>query len=198
MKNLKLKVISSLLATALIIPAAAVHAEGTTTDTTKLGSTLIKQQQHLLTVQERQQFKTAMTQKKDTIKKNHETNQALRKAITDKRTTVKTINKDIMQNHKQLTSEDLGKVQSQLKVVQSDVSTLEATKDTIKQAFAQFKTDVQNKNYDAALAQLDNVISIQNTRTNSLTKLSADLDTLISLLQTASSNSTTVSPSSGT
>lgn len=197
MKSLKFKVLSSLIAATLIIPAAAVHAEGTTTDTSKLGSGLIKEQQHLLTVQERQQFKASASQKRDTIKKDHETNQGLRKAITDKRSTVKTINKDIIQNHKLLNSEDLGKIQSQLNNIQTDVSALEATKSTIKQAYEQFKTDVQNKNFNAAPAQLDNVISIQNTRTSGLTKLSADLDTLISLLQTASSNATTVTPKTG-
>lgn len=197
MKNLKFKVISSLIAATLIIPAAAVHAEGTTTDKSKLGSGLIKQQQHLLTVQERQQFKAAMSQKKDTIKKDHETNQALRKTITDKRSTVKTINKDIIQNHKLLSTEDLSKIQSQLNIIETDVSGLKATEAPFKQVFEQFKSDVQNKNYDAAQAQLDNVISIQNTRTSDLTKLSADLDTLISLLQTASSNATTVAPKTG-
>lgn len=194
MKNLKFKVISSLIAATLIIPAAAVHAEGTNTS---LGSGLIKQQQRLQTVQERQQFKAAMLQKKDTIKKDHETNQALRKTIAEKRSTVKAINKDIIQNHKLLSTDDLTKIESQLKIIQTDVLALEATKDTIKQAFEQFKTNVQNKNYDAAQTQLDGVISIQNTRTTGLNKLSSDLDTLISLLQNASSNATTVSPNSG-
>lgn len=197
MKNLKFKVISSLVALTLIFPVA-IHAEGTSNDTTKLGSALIKQQERLQTVKERLAFKASMTEKKDTIKKDHETNKTLRKAITEKRANVKAINKDIMQSHKQLTSEDLSKIEAQLQLIQSDKTPLEATKGTIKTAFEQFKTEVKNKNYTAAEPQLDKVVSIQNARTAGLTKLSSDLDTLISLLQTASLNATAAPASTST
>lgn len=190
MKKLKLRAISSLIAAALVFPAA-VHAEGTTTDASKLGNGLIKEQQRIQLVQEKQQYKTEFSQKKDTIKKNHETNQGLRKTAADKRAAVKSAITDIKQSKKQLTAEDLTKVQDALNVVQGDVSALEATKSTIKQAFEQFKTDVQSKNFDAAASQLDNVITIQNTRTSALTKLSSDLDSLLNILQTAAANSST-------
>lgn len=197
MKSLKLKVISSLIAATLIVPAVAVHAEGTNTNSSTIGSGLVKYEQNLQNREQRQQFKAAMSQKKDTIKKNYETNQGLRKTIADKRATIKTTIKDIKQNNKQLTSEDLAKIESQSNVIKADTSSLEATKGTIKTAFDQFKTDVQNKNYDAASSQLDNVISIQNTRTSDLTKLSSDLDSLINLLQTATTTDVTQPAQSG-
>lgn len=193
MKSLKFKVISSLIAAALVIPAAAVHAEGTDNTTNNLGSGLVKQQQNLQTREQRLQFRTAMIQKKDIIKKDHETNQNLRKTIADKRTTVKTTIKDIKQSKKQLTSDDLNKIQAQIEIIKTDKSTLEASNGTMKQSFQQFKTDAQSKNYTDALAQLDKIITIQNTRTTGLNKLSSDLNTLISLLQTAEANGTNAS-----
>lgn len=193
MKNIKFKVISTLLSAALIMPMA-VHAQGTSTT---FGDGLIKQQQHLQLVQERQQFKANMLQKKDTIKKNHETIQGLRKTVTDKRAAVKADINNIKQSKKQLTSDDLSKIEAQLKLIQNDMSTLQATNGTIKQAFTQFKSDVQGKKYDAAASDLDKVISIQNTRISGLTKLSSDLDSLLSLLQSASSNSSAQSSTAG-
>lgn len=193
MKNIKFKVISSLLSAALIVPMA-VHAQGTSTT---FGDGLIKEQQHLQLVQERQQFKTNMLQKKDTIKKDHETIQGLRKTVADKRATVKTDINNIKQSKKQLTSDDLSKIEAQLKLIQDDMSALQATNGTIKQAFSQFKTDVQGKKFDAAASDLDKVISIQNTRVSGLTKLSTDLDSLISLLQSASANSSAQSSTAG-
>ncbi|MFL0245463.1 hypothetical protein [Candidatus Clostridium stratigraminis] len=193
MKKLKLKVISSLISAALIMPMA-VHAQGTSTT---FGDGLIKQQQHLQLVQERQQFKANMLQKKDTIKKNHETIQGLRKTVTDKRAAVKAAINNIKQSKKQLTSDDLSKIEAQLKLIQNDMSTLQATNGTMKQAFTQFKSDVQGKKYDAAASDLDKVISIQNTRISKLTNLSSDLDSLLSLFQSASANSSAQSSTAG-
>lgn len=196
MKKLKLKVISSLISAALIIPMA-VHAQGTSATAGKLGDGLIKQQQHLQLVQERQQFKANMLQKKDTIKKNHEAIQGLRKTVTDKRATVKTDINNIKQSKKQLTSDDLSKIEAQRKLIQNDVSAIQATNGTIEQAFTQFKSDVQSKKFDEATSDLDKVISIQNTRISELTKLNADLDSLLNLLQSASANSSAQSTPAG-
>lgn len=191
MKNLKLKVISSLMAGALLFPAVAVHAEGTANTTNGFGSGLLKQQQNLLTRDQRLQFKDSMTQKKDTIKQNHETNQALVKTISDKKANVKSIIKNIEQSKKQLTSDDLDKIKAQLQIIDADKAALEDVNGKIKADYAQFKTDVKANNYTDASTQLDNIISVQNTRTTALNKLSSDLDTLLNELQTAETNATT-------
>jgi chromosome segregation ATPase len=187
MKALKFKIISALLAGALVIPTVSAHAEGTT-EPKLFGSGFVKQQQHLQTVKERQQYKPEMLEKKDTIKKNHETNKSLFKTISEKRAAVKAISKEIRESQKVLTTEDLDKIEAQLKIVQNSLSALQATKGTIKAAFGQFKTEAANKNYEAALAQLDNIINIQTARTAGLNKLSSDLDNLLELLKTASAN----------
>jgi hypothetical protein len=193
MKNLKLKILASAVAITCLVPAISASAAETSTSPTKqLGSGLIKQQQNLETKSEWQQYKPAATQKKDTIKQNHATNQALRNDIKGKRTTAKNLIKDIKQSGKKLTSDDLSKIDAQLKTINSDVSSLAETKDSTKTAFATIKTDVKNKNFQDALTQLDNVINIQNTRTDGLKKLSSDMDTLINLLQSATANSTTM------
>lgn len=193
MKNLKLKVLASVVAITCLIPAISASAEEANTKATRqLGSGLLKQQQNLETKSEWQQYKPSVTQKKDTIKQNHSTNQALRNEIKEKRTTAKNLTQDIKQNKKKLTSDDLAKIDAELKIINSDVSSLADTKGTIKTAFTTAKDDVKNKNFQDALTQLDNVINIQNTRTDGLKKLSADMDTLINLLQSATANSTTM------
>ncbi|MBL4933765.1 hypothetical protein [Clostridium paridis] len=193
MKNLKLKVLASMVAITCLVPAISASAAETSTSATKqFGSGLIKQQQNIETKSEWQQYKPAATQKKDTIKQNHATNQALRNDIKGKRTTAKNLIKDIKQSGKKLTSDDLSKIDAQLQTINSDVSSLAATKDSTKTAFTTVKTDVKNKNFQDALTQLDNVINIQNTRTDGLKKLSADMDTLINILQSATANSTTM------
>jgi membrane-anchored protein YejM (alkaline phosphatase superfamily) len=70
---------------------------------------------------------------------------------------------------------------------------LEAAKGKIKEASEQFRKEMENNNYDEAEIQLDNIIAVQNTRTDNLNKLSTDIDALISLLQTALTNAATVS-----
>ncbi|MDD7796179.1 hypothetical protein [Clostridium sp. 'White wine YQ'] len=193
MKNLKLKVLASALAITCLIPAISASAEEANTNATRqFGSGLLKQQQNLETKSEWQQYKPTITQKKDTIKQNHSTNQALRNEIKEKRTTAKGLTKDIRQNKKKLSSDDLAKIDAALKTINSDVSSLADTKGTIKTAFTTAKDDIKNKNFQDALTQLDNVINIQNTRTDGLKKLSTDMDTLINLLQSATANSTTM------
>jgi hypothetical protein len=193
MKNFKLKLVTSFVVAALLIPTIGVYAEGTASTTSKLGNAIVKQQNKLQTYKERQQFKDEMSGKKDIIKKNHETNQSIRKAISEKRTTVKEINKEIKEKHKLLTSEELVLIDSQLKLIEADTAQLEAAKGKIKEASEQFRKEMENNNYDEAEIQLDNIIAVQNTRTDNLNKLSTDIDALISLLQTALTNAATVS-----
>ncbi len=183
MKNLKAIILSSMLAISLVVPTVGVHAA----QTSKLATAITNQQAKLAA---NQQIKADLAQKKDIIKQNHQSNVAIKAQIATKKNTIKSIQADIVKNHKQLTSEDLANLQAQLTVVQADVSALENTRDTAKQALAQVKADIQNKDYTAAMTGLDNIISIQNTRTSALNKLSADLDTTLSLLQTAAANAT--------
>lgn len=194
MKNFKLKLVTSLVVAALLIPTIGVYAEGNESTTSKLGNTIVKQQNKLQTYKERREFKDEINGKKDIIKKNHETNQGIRKAISEKRTTVKEINKEIKEKYKLLTSEELEMVNSQLKLIEADKVQLETAKGKIKEAFEQYRKEVENKNYAQAEIQLDNIIGVQKTRTNNLNKLSTDIDSLISLLQTALTNAATEKP----
>lgn len=186
------KFIAFLVAALILVPNIAVSAE-TNTSGSKLSNALGKQQQRIENMQQRQQkqqMKPALTEKKDIIKKNHETNKALREEIAQKRVEVKSIYKDIIQNHKTLTPEDLSKIDAQIKVIQTESNALEATKGTIKAESEQVKSAVKSNSLDEALAHLDKIISIQNFRTESLGKLDTEMGTLISILKTASGNST--------
>jgi Flp pilus assembly pilin Flp len=191
MKKIESKVIAAIVSVLILMQAVPVSAE-TNNPFPGLTNTLTKQQQKLENVKQRQQIKAALTAKKDIIKKNHETNSALRKEIAGKRTEVKAIRKDIKDNNRQLTSEDISKIEAQLKVIESQAAELKASKGTIKAEFALVKAAVKNKNLDEAMSHLDKIISIQNTRTDGLKNLNSQMDTLINILKTAVENSTTV------
>jgi len=85
----------------------------------------------------------------------------------------------------------LSKIKAQVQVIKNQTAALASTKGTIKQALETMKNAIKNKNYHEAIAQLDKIISIQNTRIDGLKKLSTDMDTLISLLKTALTNAKT-------
>lgn len=191
MKNVKLKVLSAIMVATLVVPAVTAKAD-TVSAPKKFGMGLIKQQQNLAARQDWTQQKSTLLPKRDTIKQNAATNKALREEVKSKEQSVKGIYKDIAQNHKELTADDLAKVRSQLAVIDSDADTLSSTKGTIKTAKETIKSDLKSKNIQDAEIQLDNVISIQNTKTDGLKKLSTDLDNLISILQAAEANATIV------
>jgi chromosome segregation ATPase len=189
MKNVKSKVLAALVAATILIPTASAYAEGTTTKS-KLMSAITKQQERIENTKLKKDQKAILSHKKDSIKQIHETNSVLRKQIAEKKSTLRSINKEILQNHKQLPSEELTKIQSQLQVVESKLGALGDTKGTIKTEFEKVKTLIKDKKFDAASTELDNIISIQNSRTDSLKTLNPEMDTLISMLKTALANAT--------
>lgn len=191
MKNSKLKVASVLVAGSFFIPVVSAHAEGTTSGS-NFGAGLIKQQQNIEQRQEWNQYKGTVAPKKDTLKQNNQTISSLRKEVSQKKANAKEIIKSIKQSNKQLTSDDLSKIQTELKSINDEINSLTATKNTIKDDFQTVRTDVKSKNFQDAEAKLDNAISIQNTRIETLKKISTDMDTLLSLLQSASSNAKTL------
>jgi septal ring factor EnvC (AmiA/AmiB activator) len=191
MKKIESKLIAAIVSVLILMQAVPVSAE-TNNPFPGLTNTLTKQQQKLENAKQRQQIKAALAAKKDIIKNNHETNSALRKEIAGKRTEVKTIRKDIKDNKRQLNSEDIAKIEAQLKAIGSQSAELQATKGTIKAEFALVKAAVKNLKLDEAISHLDKIISIQNTRTEGLKNLNSQMDSLISILKTAVENSTTV------
>ncbi|MDF2879939.1 MAG: hypothetical protein K0R54_496 [Clostridiaceae bacterium] len=193
MKPIKMKIISFFAAATLFIPMASVNAAPLDTNTVKFGNGLLNQQKNIEAKKEKTDAKAIIKTKKDTIKQNHETNASLAKEISTKKASIKAMIKDITSNKKQLSSDDLTKAQAQIKVIQDDITALENTKGTIKQDFDKFKQDMKAKSYTTAEADLDSIISIQNTRTKELNKLSGDLDTLINILKNASAASSTSS-----
>jgi hypothetical protein len=186
MKPIKMKIISAFTAAALLIPIATVNAAPLSTNTVNFGNALLNQQKNTEAKKEKSDAKTVVKAKKDTIKQNHAAIASLTKDVSSKKTSIKAMIKDITTNKKQLSADDLAKAETQIKVVQDDITALRSTKDTIKQASLKFKQDFKSKNYSGAEADLDSIISVQNTRISELNKLSGDLDALINILKNAS------------
>ena len=188
MKNVKVKIISGLISASLLIPTITTLAEETTN--TPSNGELTKQQK-LENKQNLAQYKGTIKSKKAIIKENNATLDSLRKEVSEKRATIKSLISDVKENKKQLSKDDLSKIKAQVQVIKNQTAALASTKGTIKQALETMKNAIKNKSYQEAIAQLDKIISIQNTRIDGLKKLSTDMDTLISLLKTALTNAKT-------
>lgn len=194
MKNLKTKITAALVIAAILVPSLSVSAAEDNSNSKTIGSGIVRQQERLQNLKNTAEWKTykaTITSKKDTIKQNHEINQGLRKEIADKKTTIRNLKKDIKEGKKKLTAEDLSKIEAQLEIIKNDTTELGEMKGTIKNDFQAIKDEVKNKSFQDAEGKFDDIISIQNKRTEGLKKLSRDLDALVSIIQTAIANSTT-------
>lgn len=190
MKNLRFKIVSSLIALSVIIPSTLVRADELNVSTSKLSNLVEKKAQVVSNIEKRKEFKSLISSKKDIIKQNHETNQALRKEILSKKQQVKTLLKGIKDSKSQITSDDLSKIESQLDSIKTQLSSLSSTSGTIKSSFKTIKDDFKNKNYDPIEGELNNIISIQNKRTDLLKQLNDAMSSLITTVQNSTSSNT--------
>lgn len=201
MTSIKIKVISSLIATSLILTTLGATTVKAEENNSGALSSLVSGQKRIENKQqrqERQEALKAMKPIKDSIKQNHAKNLALRKEITQKRTEIKAITKNIKVNHKQLTSEDLSKIEVQAKTLKDDISSLKNLNVTISPISQDIKNDIKAKNYKSAEDHLNSIISIQNTRTSDLEKINSDMDSLINILKSAEANAASGTSSSNT
>lgn len=190
MKNLRFKIVSSLIALSVIIPSTLVRADELNVSTSKLSNLVERKAQVVSNIEKRKEYKSLISSKKDIIKQNHETNQALRKEILSKKQQVKTLLKGIKDSKSQITSDDLSKIESQLDSIKTQLSSLSSTSGTIKNSFKTIKDDFKNKNYDPIEGELNNIISIQNKRTDLLKQLNDTMSSLITTVQNSTSSNT--------
>jgi len=134
------------------------------------------------------QYKEDILAKKQTVLQNYNTNVALGKEIAEKRTTIKNLVTKIKDSQKQLAADDLSKVKAQAQIINEDVSSLTSTNNTIANDFTTVIQDIGTRSFEKIKTDLDNIAAIQNERTQALNKLSADMDTMMKLLQTATTN----------
>lgn len=141
-----------------------------------------------LTQQQIIQYKEDILAKKQLVIRNYQANVALGKEIAEKRTTIKNLVTKIKDSQKQLAADDLSKVKAQAQTINEAVSSLTSTNSTIANDFTTVIKDIGTRSFEKIKTDLDNITAIQNERTQALNKLSADMDTMIKLLQTAITN----------
>lgn len=124
-------------------------------------------------------YATQIKAERQIIKKNHETNQAIRDAIKAKISQVKTLVAEDKAN-KNLKSKKVA-LTAQRAVIKADRATLEGIRVNSKAARAINKTDIENKDYAALVNDLNKIAPLQTSKTPVLQKISADLDALISI-----------------
>lgn len=125
-------------------------------------------------------YASQIKSERQTIKNNHDTNQAIRDAIKEKLVQVKTLIAENKTN-KTLKSKKEALV-AQRVVKKEDRNVLKGINVNLIADRAINKTDRTNKDYAALVNDLKNIAPLQTSKTPVLQKLSSDLDTLISLL----------------
>lgn len=125
-------------------------------------------------------YASQIKSERQTIKNNHDTNQAIRDAIKEKLVQVKTLIAENKTN-KTLKSKKEALV-AQRVVIKEDRNVLKGINVNLIADRAINKTDRTNKDYAALVNDLKNIAPLQTSKTPVLQKLSSDLDTLISLL----------------
>ena len=145
-------------------------------------------------------FKSSAAPKKATIQSNEA---IVSQDFSDSKTLINQIVTVANSNISSLTanSATFNSIETQLLAIQK---TLNGIYDgSIDAADKTYKTDVQNKDYTDALAQLDNIISIQQTRISTLTTVKSQLQSILTQINTivgsttSSTSSTSSTASSG-
>jgi len=134
------------------------------------------------------QYKEDILAKKQAVIQNYQKNVALGKEIAEKRVTIKNLVAKIKDSQKQLTADDLSKVKAQAQTINEDVSSLTSTNSAIADDFKTVIKDIGTRSFEKIKTDLDNIAAIQNERTQALNKLSADMDIMMKLFQTAMTN----------
>jgi hypothetical protein len=187
MKSIKTKIMAVIVAASIFVPAVSVQAAN-------LGGGLAKEQQILLNQQTRQQIQQLRTAIKNNEKTNLDLvgkNQGVRKAIRE-------VVQQIKQSKKIIPAQDLNNIQAQVKTVKQDAAAIEATKSSMQTDRSAAKNDVQSKNWQDLINKLDNIISVQGTRTADLQQINKDLSALLSTLKTAQADITVPAASTTT
>jgi chromosome segregation ATPase len=175
MKNIKGRFLSALLIASLSIPGISAYAEDSNS---KLTNSLNKKQELLVKKQTLQTARDSLNNNKEIIKNNRETNKTLKNEIKVK---TKTIHEKL-KGDLSFDDETLEKIKNELKNIQNEIITLENTLQPIKAATEATKSNIKNKNFDVANMEMEKIISLQNTRTESLNKVDSMVDNLLDLI----------------
>ena len=125
-------------------------------------------------------FAAQLKAERQTIKANYDTNQAIRVTINAKDVQIKAavaadkVNKTLKAKQVNLIADRA--------IIKADNASLKAINVTLATDWQAVKTDVTNKDYATLVTDLQNIPALQTSKTPILQKISSDLDTEISLL----------------
>ncbi|MBU3156878.1 hypothetical protein [Clostridium estertheticum] len=162
------------LALSMLIPLGVSAQTLTTKSDTKAATTTTQKDSA------KAPYASQIKLEKQTIKTNNETNQTIKTAIKGKLVQVKTLIAQDKPNKTLKAKKDALKAQRAL--IKADKTALKGIDVKLVADKKIAKTDVTNKNYAALVSDLNNIASLQTSKTPILQKLSSDLDTLISSL----------------
>ncbi len=115
-----------------------------------------------------------------TIKANRATNKAIRTTIKGKQAQVKKLIAQDKANKTLKAKKDA--LTAQRAIIKGDNDSLKGINTNLKAAWNTVQTDETNKNYPNLVTDLQKIPALQTSKTPVLQKISSDLDTLISLL----------------
>jgi TolA-binding protein len=169
------KLLSLLLIILMLVPATAFAKEDPNTNApqnnTKIEDTAKKQ------------YKEQLKAKKEMLKQLHVKIDALRQENKQLLSSIKPILKGLKQNKDEAAKAKLDLVKSYLETLYNKRTGLKELKDAGKPYWEQFKSNIQNKKYDEALANLDSISGIRTNRLELLTSINTALKEIAGILK---------------
>lgn len=125
--------------------------------------------------------KTQLKERAALIKEKHAKVKALRTDAHQKIQAIKNQIKTLKKNPDSLTEEKITEISEKLSLIRSDKTDMAGTWGKVAEETLKLKLSKKNKDYDAAVANLNNIISVLDSRITVLEKTNADLDALLAL-----------------
>lgn len=125
------------------------------------------------------QKKAELQQRAAEIKQNHTDFKTLREEVRGKIAQVKEKVRALKKNPDSLTEEKIAEISEKLSLIRSDKVELAGTWGLIKEEGLKLRLNKCNRNFEASMGNMDNIIKVQSSRMETLKKVSADLDALL-------------------
>lgn len=122
-------------------------------------------------------------ERRQEAKQAHERNAAVRTEIKAKITEIKGIAKELKGKEDEQSKATLTKIREGLKAISEDREALKELKGTGRPYHESLKANIKDKNIEGAVASLNSIIKLRNTRYEYLVKINTGLDSILSSIK---------------
>lgn len=172
------QIIASILAAGILLTSGVVFAAADPNSPNPAGVRQQKAQKFQEKAQQREQLKQKIT----TIKEDRQRILELKKEGKDKMTQIRAKVKALKKDSSALTEEKIAEIKEKLSLIRDDKVEMAQTFGLIQEQKLDMRLHKQKKDFPAALANLDTIITVQQKQINTIEKLNTDIDSLLQSL----------------